>query len=128
MGARPGMTAEEKQQAAVMSAQGATPNSIGKALRRDGKTVSKALREPEVVSLIEEVKGELADAFESLTRRMLGSITDADIQKISSYQRVVASGICTDKMRLIRGQSTNNTAMFFRIVAEAPDLPDEGGE
>lgn len=78
--------------------------------------------------LVEEAKGKLADVYESTARRMLASITDADILKINAYQRTVASGIATDKMRLLRGESTSNQSIFFRIVAEAPDLPPEEDE
>lgn len=118
----------ERQQIAILAAQGITPHAMSKDLGRDEKTISKALKEPEVMVLVEEAKGKLADVYESTARRMLASITDADILKINAYQRTVASGIATDKMRLLRGESTSNQSIFFRIVAEAPDLPPEEDE
>ncbi|QSV46083.1 helix-turn-helix domain-containing protein [Geobacter benzoatilyticus] len=118
----------ERQQIAILAAQGITPHAMSKDLGRDEKTISKALKEPEVMVLVEEARGKLADVYESTARRMLASITDADILKINAYQRTVASGIATDKMRLLRGESTSNQSIFFRIVAEAPDLPPEEDE
>jgi hypothetical protein len=42
---------------------------------------------------------------------MIDSITDEDIEKLNAYQRTIASGICTDKMRLLRNESTSNISI-----------------
>jgi hypothetical protein len=55
-------------------------------------------------------KRELAQEYEELARRMLTSIKDDDIQRISAYQRTLSAAVSTDKMRLLRDQSTDNVA------------------
>ncbi len=60
---------------------------------------------------ITEIQEELADAYEALSRRMIESITDEDILALNAYQRTIASGICTDKMRLLRNESTENISI-----------------
>jgi hypothetical protein len=57
------------------------------------------------------MKQEMADMFEDLARRMLDSITYEDILKLNAYQRMIAAGIATDKMRLLRNESTENISM-----------------
>ncbi len=112
------LTLEEKEQIALLAAEGRTPNWIGKALSRDRKTVLTALQKPETAELVEAKRADLADMYESMTRRLIDSITDNDIDKISAYQRVISSGVCTDKMRLLRGQSTVNLAAVFSRAME----------
>ena len=43
--------------------------------------------------------------------RMLTSITDEDIVGLSGYQRIISAGICVDKFRLIRNESTENISI-----------------
>ncbi len=102
------MTDEEKAQIKSLMALGFSPTAIGKKLDRDHKTVIAYTRKPETIAEIAELKEDLADAYEGLARRMVDSISDEDIQKINAYQRTVASGIATDKARLLRGQSTES--------------------
>jgi len=118
------LTTEEKEQIAILTAQGRTPNYIGKALTRDRKTVAAALEKPETAELVEAKREDLADMYEDMTRRMINSITDEDITKINAYQRMVASGIATDKARLIRGQSTVNLAAIYSLALENRNKPD----
>lgn len=67
---------------------------------------------------IKEIQEVLADQYESLSLRMIESITDEDIEKLNAYQRTIASGICTDKMRLLRNESTSNISMEVLHVRE----------
>ena len=98
----------EIEQIKVLKASGKTFNAISQEIKRDPKTVKKACLDPVIAEDIKEIQEELADAYEGLARRMLDSITDQDVQKINAYQRTIASGICTDKMRLLRNESTEN--------------------
>ena len=98
----------ELEQIKVLRASGFTPHAIGKRLGRDHKTIAKACRVPAMAMQIEETKSDLADDFEDLTRRFVASIKDDDIARINARDRVVSAGICTDKMRLLRGESTAN--------------------
>ncbi len=43
--------------------------------------------------------------------RMLTTISDEDITRINAYQRTVSAAVSTDKMRLLRGHSTENIAL-----------------
>ena len=119
------MTLEEQAQVKALLATGISPTAIAKRIGRDHKTVIAFSKIPATVEEVGELKEDLGNAYEGLARRMIDSITDDDITKINAYQRTVASGIAYDKMRLQRGQSTNNTSIFFHVVAAAPDLPED---
>jgi len=99
---------DEIETVKLLRANGLTFHAISLKINRDPKTVKKACLDPVIASEIIEIKEVLADQYENLARRMMDSITDADIQKINAYQRTIASGICTDKMRLLRNESTSN--------------------
>lgn len=119
MGKNHHMTDEEKVQIKSFLAVGFSPTAIGKKLNRDHKTILAYTKKPETVLEVAELKEDLADAYEGLARRMLDSITEEDIQKINAYQRTIAASAATDKMRLLRNQSTSNASLFFRIVQES---------
>jgi len=91
------------------TAEGITPNAIGKELKRCNKTVSAVLMREGISAEVEVVRQKLADRYEELNHRLLDSISNADISKINAYQRIVGCGILTDKVRLLRGQSTSNS-------------------
>jgi len=114
-GAKP-LTVAELEKAKALSAFGKSYRQIGLELNRSDKTIKKALtKTPEVIAEVRELKEDLADWYEDLSRRMLKSITDIDIQKISAYQRTLSAAVSTDKMRLLRDQSTQNISMSARI-------------
>jgi len=106
-GSKP-LTLKEIENAKVLFASGKSFNAIGKALCRDRKTIKSYLTEPQATKEIEEMKEELADMFEGLAKRMLTSITQEDIERINSYQRTLSAAVATDKMRLLREESTQN--------------------
>ena len=117
MSKRPGLTVEEEQKIKTLLAMGKTYHAIGKEIGRDAKTVKKLALQS--VSEIYEMKKELADWYEDLARRMLSSITEEDIDRINAYQRTVSAGIATDKMRLLRDQSTENISVLAALIQEA---------
>lgn len=119
------LLAVEKEKIAILTAQGMTPNRIGGIIGRDPKTVISALAKPDVAGKVEEVKTVLAEEYENLARRMINSITDEDICKINAYQRTLAGAVATDKMRLLRDQSTDNVSIMTKLVYSSPDLPDD---
>ena len=96
---------DEIEQVKILRANNLTYHAISQQIGRDPKTVKKACLDPVIASEIIEIKEVLADQYESLSRRMLDSITDEDIIKLNAYQRTIASGIATDKMRLLRSES-----------------------
>ena len=118
------LTVKELEAIKTMKASGLTYNAIGKELCRDPKTVNSACIEPATAILIEEQKQELSEMFESLAKRLLTSISDADILKINSYQRVVSAGISTDKMRLLNNESTQNFKIH-ELVQSLDDLDSQ---
>lgn len=101
----------EIEQIKILRASGLTFNAISQEIQRDPKTVKKTCLDPAVASGIMEIQEELSDAYEGLSRRMINSITDDEIKDLNAYQRTIASGICTDKMRLLRNESTENISM-----------------
>lgn len=116
MGARPRMTTEEKQQAVLLAAQGMTPHAIGKALRRDEKTVKKELKKPETQLQVVDAQVHLAGLFEQRAVEYMESITTEDILKMDAYKRTLSAGIAIDKARLIKGQTNVNMAV---VIAQA---------
>ena len=105
------LTVKELEQIKTLRASGLTYHAISREIDRDPKTVKKVCLEPQASIEIQEIKQELADMYEGLAKRMLTSITEEDIQKINAYQRTVSAGISTDKMRLLRNESTENIAI-----------------
>ena len=102
------LATQEIEQIKILRASGLTFHAISLEIQRDPKTVKKTCLDPIIASEIMEIQEELADAYEGLGRRMIESITNEDILKLNAYQRTIASGICTDKMRLLRNESTEN--------------------
>ena len=130
------MTLEEQTQVKALLAVGFSPTAIGKRLNRDHKTIAVYAKKPDTVSEVYALKEDLADSFEELARRMIESITDDDITEINAYQRTIAAAAATDKMRLLRNQSTDNLSMIFSLIRESsavvvPDVKsmndDNGG-
>jgi hypothetical protein len=114
---------QEIEQIKILRASGLSFHAISQEIQRDPKTIKKTCLDPMVASGIKEIQEELADAYEGLARRMIDSIAEEDIQKINAYQRTIASGICTDKMRLLRNESTENISMQT-LYADLEDLEE----
>mgnify|MGYP003985447871 CR=1 FL=1 len=112
---------KEIQTLQILRASGLTYNAIAEQINRSPKTVKKATLDPMIASGIKEIQEELSDAYEGLARRMIDSISDEDILKINAYQRCISSGVATDKMRLLRNESTENISMQT-ISATAENL------
>ena len=120
------LDARELAQIKVLRASGLTFHAISKRLDRDPKTIKKACLTPEMAPQIEQVKVALADRFENVAVRMLTAISDEDITRINAYQRTLSAAISTDKMRLLRGASTENIslhAIIERIEREERERP-----
>ncbi|MBW2543948.1 MAG: hypothetical protein JRD43_00470 [Deltaproteobacteria bacterium] len=109
------LTLKEMQRAKTLLALGNTYNAVAVEMGRDPKTIKKYAVDPYVAVEIIETKKQLADQFKELAERLLDSISDEDIQKINAYQRTVAAGIATDKMRLLREQSTENIDVHVQV-------------
>jgi len=109
------LTTEEIERVKVLVAEGLSYRAIGRALTRDHKTIAAIATAPEVAIDIVRLKKELADEYEELARRMLTSIKDVDIEKINAYQRTLSAAVATDKMRLLRDQSTQNISQHTLI-------------
>jgi hypothetical protein len=106
------LSLKEQETIKTLYAEGRTYHAISKEINRSPHTVKRyLLSSSEVIEEVEEKKNELAKMFEGLAKRMITSISDEDILKISAYQRTISAGISTDKMRLLKGQSTENLAI-----------------
>ena len=116
--ARRQLTTEERERIKVLLAEGLSYSAVGRALGRDHKTIAKVATEPDVALAVLDKKRELADEYEELARRMLTSIKNDDIERISAYQRTLSAAVSTDKMRLLRDQSTENVSVLAALIQE----------
>ena len=107
----------ELEQVKVLRASGLSFHAISKRLDRDPKTIKKACLDPDMAPQIEKAKVTLANRFENIAVRMLTAISDSDITAINAYQRTLSAAIATDKMRLLRDQSTENIALHQIVEA-----------
>lgn len=112
-------TVKELGKAKALFALGKTYNQVAKELSRDPKSIKKWLTQPEVAQEIVELKKEVAGLYEDLSQRILESITDETIKEAKLRDRVISAGVCTDKSRLLKGQSTQNIAGIFFQVHES---------
>jgi len=122
--ARRQLTTEERERIKILLAEGLSYSAIGRTLGRDHKTIAKVATEPGMAIAVLNKKKELADEYEELARRMLNSIKDADIDKINAYQRTLSAAVSTDKMRLLRDQSTQNFASVELVAVIDRQLED----
>ena len=93
----------EIEKAKALATIGKSYRQIGAELHRSDHTIKRLLTMPDVAAKVSEKKKELADTFEDLAKRMVGSITDEDIKKLDAYRRTLSGGIAIDKMQLLRG-------------------------
>ena len=107
----------ELEQIKTLAASGMSHRTIGKTLGRNHRTIGRACAKPEMADKIEVAKDEIAILYEGLTRRLLVSISDVDIRRTGVYHRLIGAGICTDKTRLLRGESTQNLALHQIVEA-----------
>ena len=105
------LTLSEIENIKVLKASGLTHYAIAKRVGRDSKTIKRCCQDPRNAEEIKSIQRELAGYFEDLTMRMLTSIKDEDISDLSGYQRIISAGICVDKFRLLRNESTENISM-----------------
>ena len=68
--------------------------------------------------LAETVKNHLADKQYLLSNTILGSVSDADIERASLKDKILSSSILIDKARLIDGESTENQAVYIKKSVE----------
>lgn len=115
MGKRKGLTTDEIEQIKIYSAAGYSANAVAKEIGRDPKTIRKILEGPEIVKQVEIIRVDLADKWDGLANAMVDSISPEDIKKLNAYQRTIAGGVATDKMRLLREQSTANLDITGRL-------------
>jgi hypothetical protein len=133
------LTAPEIAQAKAFAALGYSDRRIGRELRKSAHTVKKALVSPEAIAEVQTIKANLVDLFDDVALRMLKSITDDDIKKLSAYQRTISGAIAVDKSRLLKGESTANVSVHVLVdvlhairakareeyESTAPDAPPE---
>lgn len=74
---------------------------------------------------LHEYQEKQAEVFDAVATGIVSSISNQDLEKATLQQKVTSIGILTDKARLIRGQSTNNTmsVLLTRHVRDTPPEP-----
>jgi DNA-binding CsgD family transcriptional regulator len=110
-----GLTTEEKQQIATLSADGWPAYRIAKQMNRSPHTVRRYLSQPEAITEVRNEKQELAVLYREKARACVAAIDDDKISKSSALQLATAAGICTDKALLLAGQPTVNVAVLLQI-------------
>lgn len=119
------LTLCEIEQIKVLKASGLSYYAVAKKVGRDHKTVKRCCQDPRNAEEIKVIQQELASYFEDLSMRLITSVTDEDIQKLNGYQRIISAGICVDKLRLLRNESTENISIEA-IHASREDRKKEG--
>lgn len=109
------LTIEEEVQVKTLFAEGRTYHAIAKQIGRSPHTIKAYLSHEDVQVEVLEKKAELETLYSNLATELIVSVTRQDIDKSSMLQKVTASGICTDKMRLLRNESTSNVAVDLMI-------------
>ncbi len=105
------LTISEISSIKILRSEGRSFNAIARKINRDPKTVKRCCQEPRNAEEIRSLQQEIASFFEDLTMRLLTSISDADIEKMNGQSRFVSAGIAVDKLRLLRGDSTENISI-----------------
>ena len=121
------LTTEEKELVKLLSAKGESCYAISLQVKRSPHTIKKYLSEPETSIEVQEKKQELSDMFEDVARRMIQSVTDESIEKLDAYKKTLSAGIATDKMRLLREQSTDDTKTVYNFIREIKIQMDNVG-
>lgn len=81
-----------------------TTRQLAKLLNCDHSTISKTLNKHGIDYIaLKEYKNHRADILDDLGRKVIASITAADIKKLNAFQRMSVYGIAYDKMRVERG-------------------------
>ena len=112
------LTTEERELIKLLSAKGESCYAISLQVKRSPHTIKKYLSEPETSIEVQEKKQELSDMFEDVARRMIQGVTDESIEKLDAYKKTLSAGIATDKMRLLRDQSTDDTKTVYNFIRE----------
>src|SRR5262245_44112651 len=101
-------TDEERAQAlAALAANGGNVKATAAKIGLPVKTLqnwSSGMVHPEVANLGQERKADLADAFESVARKLIG-VADRGAERLNAKDAMIAAGVAVDKMTMLRGQS-----------------------
>jgi hypothetical protein len=114
------LTVQELELIKVLKAEGATIHRIATTLKRDDKTILKALDRPGFQAAVAEVRKSLIEKYEEINHRCLDAVLlPGEIERMSPDKKIVAAAVCTDKARLLNDQSTANISI--RGVASMSD-------
>ena len=119
------LTTAEKEQIKVLVASGKSYHATAKELKRCPKTIKSFVTKPEAQMAVVKIKEELSGMFENTAKRMIASITNEDIGKINAYQRVISAAAATDKMRLLKNQSTHNMDVMHQTYLELQNIREQ---
>ena len=101
----------EMSDAAIARKVGCDPSNVAVVLRRFlGKNSSQDLK---------DYQANQADVYDSLSMRLLKSLTDKKIAKSRVQEAVTSAAILIDKSRLVRGQATAINVNVLMDVVEA---------
>ena len=99
--------------------KGNSDKDIATLLHCSQQNVSARLREyRDEVETLENFKKNRADILAVVQKKLLNSLSDADIKKATAYQRIGMFGILYDKERLERGESTENIHVLTQAISD----------
>lgn len=108
-----------REQALVMALKGETYETIGKYFGVSKQAISQLLKpHRDVIEAYMAFKTDPATVYEMKESMIINSLDSADIEKMSGYQKVGAGSLLRDKVRLERGQSTENVTHFHAVVRQ----------
>lgn len=110
---------ETQNSVALLAAHGASVTKISRETGLHHKTVKKVLQEPRVIATQAELEDRLASKFEQLAESILDSVSEDDLLKASLQQKSISAATMIDKARLVRGLSTQNSAVILASAVVA---------
>ena len=100
--------------------KGLSHAQIGKVVKCSPQNITQRLQ-AEGLETLAEYKENKDAVFEHLQQKIIKSIADEDIKKAPFGSRVTAAAILEDKIRLVRGQSTENKSVLVAELKSAQE-------
>lgn len=121
------------KQEAILAAKSQNPNATGTEIAKQcGTDISYTIEVLQRFGLtkqsIQDYKDHKTDILTGLQARILSTISQADIEKASLHQRIIATGILHDKEQDMRGNNREVQPMVVinQISVRSDKMPVEG--
>lgn len=95
------LSTDELVKAKTLAAAGYSYRRIGRELGRSDHAVKRAISAEVAEADVMAAQKSMSQSFDGLAGRMLGTLSDEAIGKMSPYQRIVGAAIATDKLAVL---------------------------